>query len=221
MDEVAYPEFYAEVFAALARPLTAADRVPEEVVAANEQRLGVQLPFALRAYYLAAGGMRQLNEPYNRLLPPERWRIDRRVLVFLTENQGVVKWGVAATRSRRVDPGVFYTTADGRGGHSDWAREELSCSDFLPLMLCWQAAHGGMPRTGWAQVGPAVGEAVAARRGPGLRTRDLWASYRPGQVVCVAGRGDPVDILAAGRSDAEFGALRQELAGLGVGLEAQ
>lgn len=217
MDEVAYPE----VFDALTRPLTPADRVPEEVVAANERRLGVRLPVTLRAFYLAAGGMRQLNEPYNRLLSPEQWRIDRRVLVFLTENQGVVKWGVAATKSRRVDPRVYYTTADGRGGHSDWAREELNCSDFLPLMLCWQAAHGGMPHTGWAPAGPADGEAVAARWGPGRRTRDLWASYRPGQVVCIAGRGCPVDILAAGRSDSEFDALVRDMAGLGVLLEVQ
>jgi hypothetical protein len=221
VQSVTYPEFYAEVFTALARPLTAADQVSEEVIRANEQRLGVCLPQALRWYFTTGGNMRQLNQAYNRLLAPETWRLDRRVLVFLSENQGVVKWGVKAGKVQPDDPAVLYTTADGHGGHSDWAPEELVCSDFLVLMLCWQATHGGLPYTGWAQVDPAVGEAVANCLGPVWRTRDLRASYGPGQVVCVAGRTGRLDVLAAGRSGAEFGALVRQLAGLGVRLEMQ
>jgi hypothetical protein len=221
VESVTYPEFYAEVFATLARPLTAADQVPEEVLTANEQRLGVRLPQALRCYYATDGNMRQLNQAYNRLLAPASWRLDRQVLVFLSENQGAVKWGVKAGKVRRDDPAVLYTAADGHGGHSDWAPEELVCLDFLVLMLCWQAAHGGLPYTGWAQVDQVVGEVVADCLGPVRRTRDLRASYGPGQVVCVAGRSGRLDVLAAGRSEAEFGALVQQLAGFGVRLEVQ
>jgi hypothetical protein len=127
VDEVTYPDLFGEVFAALSRPLTAADSIPVEVIAANEKRLGVRLPEALRTYYEVAGNMRRLNEAYNRLLPPERWRIDRNMLVFLVENQGVVRWGVAATRSRRIDLGVFYTVHGGSDEHSGWALvEELN-----------------------------------------------------------------------------------------------
>jgi hypothetical protein len=226
VDEVTYPEFYGEVFAALARPLTAADHIPEEEIAANEQRLGVKLPDALRVYYAVAGNMRRLNEAYNRLLAPADWRIERRVLVFLAENQGVVRWGVPATRSRRTDPAVVYSVADGQSERSDWAREELDCSDFLVLMLCWQAVHGGMPHTGWAQVPSAVGEAVADRWDSEWRSRDLRAYYRPGQALCLTGPSRPpassgarLDLLAGGRSEAEFGRLVQELVALGVSLE--
>lgn len=62
MDALTYPEFYGEVFASLARPLTEADQVPEGVIAANERRLGVRLPEALRAYYALAGNMRRLSQ---------------------------------------------------------------------------------------------------------------------------------------------------------------
>lgn len=227
MEEVTYAEFYREAFAALARPLTDADRLPDEVLTSHEHRLGVRLPNALRAYYAATGKMELLNRAYNRLLAPEEWRVDRRVLVFLSENQGVTKWGVAATKSRRVDPSVLYTCHAGQGEQSEWAKEELCCSDFLVLMLCWQAVHGGMPYSGWAQVDTAVGEAVAARWNPTWHSRDLQAGYRPGQALCIAGLpsltspGRRLDILAAGRSEAEFVALLQELASLGIDLEVQ
>jgi hypothetical protein len=219
--EATSPDFYGEVFAALARPLTTADQVPEDLITANEQRLGVRLPEALRCYYAIAGNMRRLNNAYNRLLPPASWRLDRRVLVFLSENQGVVKWGVPARKARQVDSTVLYTVYDGQGEHSDWAPEELVCSDFLVLMLCWQAVHGGLAHTGWASVDQAVGEAVARCLGPAWQSRDLLASYRAGQVVCVAGRGGRLDVLAAGRSKEEFEALLRELAGFGINLEVQ
>ncbi len=227
MEEVMYSEFYNEAFAALSRPLTDADRLTDEVLAAHEQRLGVRLPNALRAYYAATGKMEQLNKAYNCLLAPEEWRIDRRVLVFLSENQGVTKWGVEATKSRRVDPSVLYTFHAGQGEQSEWAREEVNCSDFLVLMLCWQAVHGGMPYSGWAQVDTADGEAVVARWNPTWHSRDLQAGYRPGQALCIAGLPSltapcrRLDILAAGRSEAEFMALVQELASLGIVLEMQ
>jgi hypothetical protein len=221
VDEVTYPEFYGELFAALASPLTPADQVPEDVITANERRLRVRLPEALRSYYQTAGNMRRLNEAYNRLLAPDEWKLDQAVLVFLHENQGVVKWGVPAHKAPPIDPIVRYTVSQSPGECSDWALEELVCSDFLILMLCWQAVHGGLPHTGWAQVNQAVGRAVVERLGPVYRTRDLRASYRSGQVVCVAGRGDPLDLLAAGRSKDEFGGLLRELAGIGVSLEVQ
>jgi hypothetical protein len=221
VNEVTYAEFYGEVVAALARPLTAADQIPEEVITVNEQRLGVRVPEALRCYYETAGNRRRLNDAYNHLLSPELWRLDRRVLVFLSENQGVAKWGVPARKARQVDPTVLYTVSDGGGDHSDWAPEELVCSDFMVLMLCWQAVHGGLPHTGWAPVDQAVGEAIAKCLGPVWRSRDLRASYRSGQVVCVAGRGRELDVLAAGRSEAEFAALLRELSGFGVSLEVQ
>jgi hypothetical protein len=218
MGEVTYPEFYADVFATLARPLTGADQVPGEVIRTSEKQLGVRVPEALRCYYAAAGNM-PLNNAYNELLAPESWRLDRHVLVFLDENQGVVKWGVPARKLRQVDPTVLYTVAEGSGEHSDWAEEDLECSDFLVLMLCWQAVHGGLPHTGWAQVQHAVGQAVAHCLGPVWQSRDLQASYGSGQVVCVAGRRGRLDVLAAGRSESEFEALVQKLADCGVGLE--
>jgi hypothetical protein len=128
---------------------------------------------------------------------------------------------------RRTDPAVFYTVHEGRGEQSDWAREELVCSDFLVLMLCWQAVHSGLPHTGWAQVAPAVGEAVADRWDSEWQSRDLRACYRPGQVLCLAGPSRPaatggrLDLLAGGRSEAEFGLLVRELASLGVSLEVR
>ncbi len=55
------------------------------------------------------------------------------------------------------------------------------------------------------QVDQTAGQAVAESFGSGLAvTCDLRASYRSGQVVCVAGLHGRLDVLAAGRSRAEF-----------------
>jgi hypothetical protein len=221
MSEVTYPEFYGEVFAAVARPLIPADAVPAAEIAAHERRLRVRLPEALRAYYEVAGNMHRLDHAYNSLAEPAAWRIDRWVLVFLRENQGLVKWGVAAARSDEVDPPALYTVSGGDGAHSPWAPEDLCSSDFLVLMLCWQAVHGGMPYTGWAQVGARVVSAVAASWGPAWQSRDLRAYYRPGQVLCLAGpgSGEQVDILVGGRTEGDFEAVAAELSRGGVRLE--
>ena len=208
----------------MARPLTAADQVSEEVVTANERRLGVRLPETLRTSYTLAGNMGQLNSAYNHLLPPAQWKIARRVLVFLSENQGVVKWGVAASRAHRIDAAVFSPPTKG-GANTRPGRRGLDCSDFLVLMLCWQAVHGGMPHTGWAQIGSEVSEAIASRWGTAWRSRDLRAWYRPGQALCLAGPssantfGGRVDLLVGGHSKSEFEAVREELVALGVALE--
>jgi len=208
---------FAELFATISRPLTAADGIPEAEIAAAEQRLGVRLPEPLRAYHQVAGNHR-LNRVYDNLTRPQNWWIDRRMLVFLTENQCVVRWGVRATNARRVNPAVYYSVADGEGGRSEWEQEDLRCADFLTLMVCWQAVNGGVRPCGWGQVSKATGDKVAARFGM-FRSRDLCAGYRPGQVVCVTGLGKELDVWAAGRTAEEFAALREELATLGVELE--
>ena len=82
---------------------------------------------------------------------------------------------------------MYYCHYEGHAKHSVWVREELNCSNFLVLMLCWQAVHGGLPYTGWAQVGPEGGEAIIRRWGTIWKSRDLRACYRAGQAVCIAG----------------------------------
>jgi hypothetical protein len=72
-----------------------------------EKRLGVRLPGSLKEYYLVAGREKRINQLHNRLLPPEKLRIDSERLVFMEENQWVVYWGVPAVRETEPDAAVF------------------------------------------------------------------------------------------------------------------
>src|SRR5947207_1959255 len=92
----------------------------------------------------------------------------------------------ASTRpdGRAPGPGVHVTRRRG-AVFSPWQRAGARCSDFLVLRACAEAAGGGMPFTGYAAVGRAVGEAVAERLGPGRRCRDQWAAHAPGWAVCL------------------------------------
>ena len=215
-----FSSFYRDVFAELARPLTPADAIPGPELDAAERRVGGRLPAALRAFYAVAGRVRGFDHAADRLATPAEWFVDRGRMVILAGDRDRVRYGVTA-EARRDDPGVHVTRRRG-SVFSPWQRAGARCSDFLVLRVCLQAASGGMPYTGYAHVGRATGEAVAARLGPGRRCRDLWAVHAPGRVVCLAGplrsEGMGYDVLVGGRSAADFRDLTGELADAGVEL---
>ena len=72
------------------RPLTPADGIASEELDRVEGELGCPLPKALREWYQLAGNAQDIWSCQDRLVLPS---IDREVLVFCFENQGIWSMG--------------------------------------------------------------------------------------------------------------------------------
>jgi hypothetical protein len=204
---------YRTAFAALDRPLTPKDGVPEKRVAEGERRLGVQLPRPLRDYYLVAGSHR-FNQAHHNLLPPKEWYLDSGKIVFLIENQGVWHGGVKVNDRAGDDPPVVGQYE----GTTDRWRWPEPCSDFLVTQLYVQAVYGfyGMKYRGNADI--VTPEALA-------RLEETWPFVgedfdgpvfgKDGQGACLVGGS----LYVGGRGRKDFDAIVEEFSGLGVVIE--
>jgi hypothetical protein len=191
---------------------------PEGGVAASESRLGVQLPAALRDYYLGIGGLRKLNAAHNRLLAPEGWFLNDGELVFMVENQGVLYWGVSATEPPDDDPPVSQGV-NHLPQSIEWHPEHERCSEFLLMMMHWQAVCGGLDWTGMADVGQEIFQYLQRHWQLVGRMEGMIAYCRPGQAACVIGEGDAQQLYVGANSESMFEKIRAELEGLGMALD--
>lgn len=123
----------------LSREPQRGDGVTEAVMKKCERRLGTQLPAAVRAYYLLAGRLDQINRAHNILFAPDDLRIEDGHLWFMEENQAVVHWGLPVKRLSEDDPMVYQ-----RANEKDakWYSERMRFSVFLVRMYDWQAGIG-------------------------------------------------------------------------------
>ena len=215
-----FRERYEAVFRAFGRPLDARCAMSEATLAKAEARLGVRIPRALREYYAVAGREERFNLVDQRLLPPSRWEVDSKRLVFMEENQVVCIWGVSLRRFGSSDPPVSEGFPDGEG--ASWVPLKRTSSAFLMAMLHRQAVCGGLPHVRFGEEIPAA--TFKAR----FRKRD-WTSYgklkgeeyfsRPGQVIALSREGFRdgrwTISIAAGTRDG-LRSLADEL-GLGAG----
>jgi uncharacterized protein (TIGR02996 family) len=203
---------YRTAFAALDRPLTSRDGVPEKRVAEAERRLGNRLPRALRDYYLVAGSHR-FNQAHHHLLPPREWFLASGNVMFLVENQGVWQCGVKVNHRAVEDPPVF---GEYEGTTDRW-RSPLRCSEFLVTQLYLQAVYGyGMKYRGSADILPPEGLARLEETWPFIE-EDLDGPVfgKVGQAACVVGGS----LYVGGRRRKDFDAIVAEFAHLGVRIE--
>lgn len=176
-----HKKYYQNLYESFGYPPSRQSVLRPAVLDAVAKRLGTKIPAALRDYYCVAGRERRFNICHDRLLAPKEWRIDQRRLVFMEENQSAVWWGIS-TRSRSSDPTVW------QGVNQEpiqWNREHPRCSEFLAIMLHYQAVMGGLRFRGSATV-PNISH---------LRLDHSWTYYgesnemraysRPNQVVCL------------------------------------
>jgi uncharacterized protein (TIGR02996 family) len=204
---------YRTAFAALARPLTPSNGVPEKRVAQAEHRLGVRLPRALRDYYLLAGRCDRLNQANDRLLPPEDWELASGKIAFLVENQGVALAGVRADDPAGDDPPVFWGYLD-EDDRPDWHRHQGRCSDFLVINLYQQAVLGGMKYRGQANI-DAEDLAQIQTTWPFIGEGYVDAFGKDGQAVCVQGP----ELYVGGRTRKDFNAIVAAFSQMGVSIE--
>lgn len=126
---------------------------------AAERRLGVRLPVALRDWYERYAGLDHVWCRQDELLAPAAFRISDGLLIFCSENQSVVRWGVRVEDLDQGDPPVFL--------EEDYADEDLpaecdSVSEFALLFALmnvkWSSALACTAN------GPANRKALAAVR---------------------------------------------------------
>lgn len=121
----------------------------ESAIAAAEQRLGIRLPAVLRDYYQTLGRHEALNSAFNRLLPPEKlYMSDSGMLVFYTENQDVVIWGIDHEDFHLPDPAVYGSYDADR---EEWLLDADTMEHFLWSMAYVQAAMGGLKHLAFAK----------------------------------------------------------------------
>ena len=209
---------YLQAIEELARSLTFEDGTPAPEVAAGEHRLGIRLPSALREYYLIAGRFDQLNRAHNQLYAPSDWFADAGKLVFMEENQAVVFWGVPATDEIDDDPPVLQGV-NISDQPIDWYPEHGCCSEFLLLMLHWQACCGGMSFTGGADISSLALRRIQAEWRLVGEMGGMLVFARNGAAICVIGEGEARQLFAGGRTEHDFNLVRAELARIDVKLD--
>jgi hypothetical protein len=189
----------------------------EQSIDNAERHFGVRLPLALRDYHLGVGNLHTFNKAHNRLLPPKDWFLDGGKLVFMVENQAVVYWGVTAEQSPNDDPPVF------QGVNClpkliEWHLEHEPCSEWLLIMLHWQAVCGGLEWLGMVDVGEDVVQHFRRNWQIVGEQEGMIAFRQEGRAACFIGEADAQELFVGTNSKELFAIARAELRAIGVGL---
>ena len=209
-----FKSYFRHLYATFGYPLTHRHGLSSDALTAVGRRLAVRIPAALRDYCLIAGRERRFNTSHNRILPPREWKIDKRRLIFMDENQVVVRWGVSVRNSRSDNPPV----SQGINGEPiAWYPEHRKCPVFLAVMLHYNAVSGGFRFCARAN----------APENPGYRLEDRgWTCYgevnalraysRRHQVLCLLPPCelpfmDKWSVLVGGKTGADLSAITEEL----------
>ncbi|HWV64338.1 SMI1/KNR4 family protein [Chitinophaga sp.] len=122
----------------------------ETEIAALEARLQVQLPAALRHYYLTIGKNKMVNDSFNRLTSlGEIGFSEDDHLIFYEENQAVVLWGIEKADLGQPDPPVYGTYDSAR---REWFNDADTTEHFLLSMAWWNGALGGLTHTAFTDL---------------------------------------------------------------------
>src|SRR5262249_22190678 len=113
---------------------TARDRFTPEELDRLEAKLPERLPKALREWYQLAGKAMDIWSYQDRLSLPF---IDREVLIFCFENQGIWSMGVRLSDLGQDDPPVFGWMNEAYAGPSEFGQLSASVSECALQYLAW------------------------------------------------------------------------------------
>lgn len=147
----------AHYILSLYRPWQAEDSEPEAVVQAVEARLGISLPFTLRAFYRSWGKRDDMTRMSEYLLPVQRLFVSSDLLVFCIAQPGAQCWAIPLANIVEGNPPVHDGEMSAPLVSSDPPAIELRMlthahlSDFLDALtshhaFCGGAVHGGHSR---------------------------------------------------------------------------
>lgn len=134
---MSYTNLYAELIERhLGRKPRPSDGSSEAEISRAESRLGLQLPASVRSYFRIAGNLAELNRSHNQLFALSELIVEDGFLIFMEENQAVVRWGIRISQLPNVDPEVWQQV---NSKPPRWYSEEIKFSEFIVGMFDWQA----------------------------------------------------------------------------------
>jgi hypothetical protein len=213
---MSYSIKYRKTIETLANPVATEDGVPAAEVVAGERRLNIRLPSALREYYLICGRLEGLNRAHNRLYPPDGWFVDANKLVFMEENQQVVFWGIP---EGTVDDPPVLQGVNVTDQPMGWYPEHSSCSEFLVMMLHWQAVCGGMAFTAGADISPVTLAGIRSSWSLVGEMGEMLTFAREGGAACIIGEEEALQVFVGGRTEYDFNLIDAEFERIGVKLQ--
>lgn len=144
--------------------------------------------------------------------------MDAEKLVFMQENQTVVYWGVEATVNPFTGPPIFQGV-NVINQPIEWHHEHSCCSEFLILMLYWQAVWGGMEFTGICDISTKDLSKIRATWQFIGQIGEMLAFGSNGIAACVIGQDDDLQLIVGGRTPQDLDAIAANLLGIGIELE--
>jgi len=133
---------FSDIETVVGRLFGAAPRPEADAVEAVEQapaRLRLPVPRLLLDFYRRFGWSGPLGQAQDRLVGPERWRVQDGALVFCVENQGVFLWGIRKADLAQDDPPV--QSAENKKPLA-WGWDHDRLSDFFISLAFRQAVNG-------------------------------------------------------------------------------
>jgi hypothetical protein len=130
---MAFEKWYVDQFReTLNTPLSPQDGMSDAEI--ESLLRGQAIPSAMRDYYRVAG-RHWINNSYNELLRPDALEDVDGYLVFMNENQCVVRWGIRNADQTADDPTVFQ--GQEINDVCNWYSEDLCFSQFMIATWNW------------------------------------------------------------------------------------
>jgi hypothetical protein len=122
-------------------PIQEGDGYSVEDIDAAEQRLSLELPLALREYYLLLGKREDLVAAANFLVSPDELEVRDGLLVFYSGPQGVLEWGIRRRDLKLDDPPAYLNDSGIHETPQKPIRENETLSEFVLQMLVVETAY--------------------------------------------------------------------------------
>jgi len=204
-------EFVRGFAAGWTTPLAAGDGAGRDVWLAAEQRIGAELPAALREAYLLFGRRPDLTARQDRLVPPREFSLDDSgtAVVFRVENQCCAAWGVATADLARADPPVYVRDQDRGGWEPFLHRVSTACVEMALTEVLMGAAK---LRNACELPGELITVVESAYEQMAVPEYPLWCDRSitvrwfsaPGKLLRMDGRGPYCWLFAGGRTLADL-----------------
>jgi hypothetical protein len=199
-------------------PLPANSGIEEKDLLDAAENLGVRIPKDLHDYYVALGNFDRLNKVHNKLLSPSEWFIDTDYFVFMEENQCVVFWSVPIKSDEGFDT-VVYQGVNAEEGPIEWRLEHKSCSEFLLVMMHWQAVCGGFDWIGSAELEKTDIKHFQNQWQRVGQINELQAFCRAGRTACLIEEGEKLRAYVGANTEAMFDEMIDESRSAGIEIE--
>lgn len=109
-----------------------------------ESRLAVNFPQNLIDFYKILGKNEQINEIYNRLLPPDAIFIEDNHLIFYEENQNVCFWAIKLGDLSNDNPPIYEGYKNWEKNTMNWYSSHQNITDFWLYMAFYNGTMGGL-----------------------------------------------------------------------------